>query len=384
MQIPKEIDEILRRLESAGYEAYLVGGCVRDRCMGKEPHDYDVTTSAFPNEMKRVFITERVIETGLKHGTLTVLTAIGGVEITTFRQEGSYSDHRHPDQVQFTRALKEDLARRDFTVNAMAMDRRGVIADPFGGQADLADGIIRCVGDPRRRVEEDALRILRGLRFSSRLGFAIAEETAAAMEEKAPLLHFIAQERIFSELCGLVLGKDCAAVLHRHRRVVQTVLPELSLDGALERLKGTPAKETLRFAALLMDSGEETAGVVLSRLKVPTAFRKEVLLFIRESPKPCEKTKKAVHARCARIGAEAFLKLAVFWGKDEFYAQTVAELKKEKACLSLKELAVDGKDIQALGYSGTAVGQALNILFEKVITEELPNQKELLLSYIKK
>lgn len=390
---PMEIERILLRLEQAGFEGYLVGGCVRDRLMGKEPHDYDITTSALPEEMLEVFAEERVIETGLKHGTVTVLTAQGGVEITTYRQDGTYSDHRHPDQVQFTRSLKEDLARRDFTVNAMAMDQKGAIIDPFGGQADLTKKIIRCVGDPRHRFEEDALRILRGLRFSSRLGFTIEEKTAAAMMEKRNLLQQIAKERVFTELCGLLMGKDCRAVLNCHRQVIETVLPELkrlditTYEKVLHRVENTPLEETLRFAALLLDLGTETAEKILVRLKVSNCFLKTVLLLIREFDVPCSENRIVVRCRCAAMGAEAFLKLVDLWQaagetNGAFYRRTVKELLEEGACLSLKALAVNGKDLQKLGLSGTEIGNTLNVLFEKVLNEELPNEKQILLAQL--
>ncbi len=384
MQIPKEIDALMARLEAAGQEAYLVGGCVRDRCMGKEPHDYDMTTSAVPEEMKAIFSGERIIETGLKHGTLTVLTAKGGVEITTYRQDGTYSDHRHPDAVLYTRSLREDLARRDFTVNAMAMDRRGVLQDPFGGQGDLAAATLRCVGDPRRRFEEDALRILRALRFSSRLGFAIEKETAAAMEEKAPLLNTIAGERIFAELCGFLCGKACCSVLKRHSAVLKVLLPEVALwdEQMLQRLKIAPPEVPLRFAALLMDAGVEKASEILHRLKVSTAFRRDVLLLLEEYPKPCAKTKAAVHQRVATIGVNAFLNLLALWGEQGFYAHTLEELQKEGACLSMKDLAVKGADLQAFGYEGAAIGAALQNLYQMVITEQQPNDKKVLLELL--
>lgn len=384
MQIPKEIAQILERLEAAGQEAYLVGGCVRDRCMGIPPHDYDITTSAYPEEMKEIFAGEWIIETGLKHGTLTVLTPLGGVEITTYRQDGTYSDHRHPDQVQFTRSLREDLARRDFTVNAMAMDHHGEVIDLFGGREDLAAGILRCVGDPCRRFEEDALRILRALRFSARLDFTVEEKTAAAMEEKAPLLRSIAGERIFSELCGLLCGKACANALKSHPAVLKTILPELILpdEKTQLRLEKAPPDASLRMAALLMDLPAETAAGALARWKVSTAFRKEVLLLVREYPIPCEKTKAAVHRRAATLGAGAFLKLAALWG-EPFYARTLSDLQEEGACLSMKELAVNGADLQALGYEGVAIGAALEKLFQKVTAEQLPNEKEILLNSLK-
>ena len=193
------VNQILLRLEAAGFEAWLVGGCVRDRLMGITPHDYDITTSARPEEVMAVFHDHRVLETGLKHGTVTLLWEHEPLEITTYRAEGTYSDHRHPDNVTFTSSLQEDLARRDFTMNAIAMDARGSIADPFHGAEDIAAGIIRCVGDPVQRFTEDALRTLRALRFASRLGFAIEDATKYAMELCAENLSYVSPERIFAE-----------------------------------------------------------------------------------------------------------------------------------------------------------------------------------------
>ena len=186
--LPNSVREALLRLNEAGFEAWLVGGCVRDRLMGAEPHDYDITTSATPAETAAVFAGERIIETGLRHGTVTVLLSGEPLEITTFRTEAAYSDHRRPDAVRFTRSLREDLARRDFTVNAIAMDADGRLCDPFGGRADLEKKILRAVGDPEARFREDALRILRCARFSSVLGFAIEPATAAAMVRCRELL----------------------------------------------------------------------------------------------------------------------------------------------------------------------------------------------------
>lgn len=385
ISVPKEVADLLERLEQAGFEAYLVGGCVRDHRMGRLPRDYDITTSAFPDEMKRVFLGERVLETGLKHGTLTVLTSAGGVEITTYREDGPYTDHRHPDGVSFTRSLREDLARRDFTVNAMAMDRQGNLIDLFGGEADLEAGILRCVGDPCRRFEEDALRILRALRFAARFGFAIEEATAVAMEEKCRLLNLIAKERIFAELSEFVTAPHFRAVWEKHSAVLQAVLPELSPDllpQALVRASGVPMELDLRLAALL---AETPAAEILMRLRTSSALRKETEALIREAAVPCPKSRVEVHLRMARCGAERFFKVITLWcaadpqTDGDYYRTTAQELLGEGACLSLKDLTVNGQDLATLGLSGAAIGTRLEQLFLAVIRGEVENKREALL-----
>lgn len=220
--------DILRRLRAAGYDAYLVGGCVRDSLLGREPHDWDVATSATPEEMKRVFAGSAVYDTGVKHGTLTVVAGDGQpYEVTTFRTEGRYSDGRRPDSVAFVRDLREDVSRRDFTVNAMAYSEETGLVDYFGGSEDLGRRLIRCVGNADERFNEDALRILRALRFASAYGFSIEAETAAAIHRNARLLDRIAQERIREELCRLLLGDGVLAVLLAYSDVMAVIIPEL-------------------------------------------------------------------------------------------------------------------------------------------------------------
>lgn len=373
LQIPAGVAAVSEKLNRAGQEAYLVGGCVRDHCMGRPPHDYDITTSALPEEMLRIFKEERVIETGVQHGTVTVLTADGPVEVTTYRQDGTYSDHRHPDGVTFTRSLREDLARRDFTMNAMAMDAAGEIVDPFGGRVDIKAGLIRCVGEADRRFEEDALRILRGLRFAARLGFTLEPETAAAMHRKKQLLLKIAHERVFTELSGLLMGEHAAKVLEAHWEVIAVVLPELK--PALERVDALPPRPAMRLAALLEP---ESAGEVLNRLKVPGAFRQEVLMLVREQENICPPERIPVCRRCAELGAGDFIKLCEFQRNDA--AKSLAEqLVREGACLSVRQLAVSGRDLQELGYRGPAIGKMLADLLEQVMEEKLPNEREELL-----
>ena len=378
-KIPNGVASVLQKIEAVGEEAYLVGGCVRDWYMSCQPHDYDITTSALPEKLLKIFQGSRVIETGLQHGTVTVLTLDGPVEVTTYRQDGAYSDHRHPDAVTFTRSLSEDLARRDYTMNAMAMDRAGTIIDPFGGSADIDVRVIRCVGEPDRRFREDALRIFRGLRFAARLGFQLEKETAAAMERKKDLLHKIASERIFSELCGLLEGAYAAEILADYGGILAEVLPELNFKD-IPYLKTLPPVSTLRLAALLPEGGADT---VLLRLKVSNAFRQEVLLLVRERGEVCPPERVAVRRRCVALGAENFIKLCQFQ-KNEKAKRLAEELLQEGACLSVKELAVSGKDLMALGLKGARIGETLMLLLEQVTEEQVPNEKEPLLKSLKK
>ncbi len=372
-KIPAGVAMVLQRIEQAGDEAYLVGGCVRDWYMGMVPHDYDITTSALPQKILGLF--ERVVETGMPHGTVTVLTPDGPVEVTTYRQDGEYSDHRHPDGVQFTRSLQEDLARRDFTMNAMAMDRTGAMVDRFGGRADIDAKIVRCVGEPDRRFEEDALRILRGLRFASRLGFALEKETAAAMVRKKELLKEIAAERVFAELCGLLAGQDAATILEAHREIVAVVLPEL---GKIAPLGALPLDPAMRMAALLCNA--EDPARALARLKVPNAFGAEVQMLIRNRQTPRPADAQVLHRLVVELGADALQKLYAYRGWEK--AELIAFLA-QNPCLSVKELDVNGKDLMALGLKGSAIGEAQAYLLEQVI-KGLPNQKEILINAIKK
>ncbi len=377
--LPRSIFAVMNKIKDAGHEAYLVGGCVRDRYMNIPPHDFDLTTSAMPEEMLEIFDGERIIPTGLKHGTVTVLTEEGPVEVTTYRQDGTYSDHRHPDGVVFTRSLREDLARRDFTMNAMAMDAEGEWVDPFGGRADIDAQIIRCVGEAECRFEEDALRILRGLRFAARLGFSLEKETAEAMHRKKALLGSIAAERIFAELSGLLVGKYAAEVLAEHGAILTVVLPELRLDeNALSILKTLPAEPAFRLAALIRKEGLGA----LERLKVSNAFRRQVCLLVQERSAPIPTERIGVRRRCAELGPDAFIALCRYQQAEE--ALRMAEqLREEGACLSIAQLAVSGRELMELGMKGPALGDALAQLLRMVIEEELPNEKEALLSYFK-
>ncbi|RHV71868.1 hypothetical protein DXB06_12980 [Butyricicoccus sp. OF13-6] len=278
MQLPEHAAHAIRRLERAGFEAWAVGGCVRDSLRGVEPHDWDLCTSASPAQMQAVFADARVLTTGLRHGTLTVLTDGGPLEITTYRTESGYSDGRHPDGVRFVTDIREDLARRDFTVGAMAWHPERGLCDPFGGQTDLKNGVLRAVGDADTRFQEDALRILRGLRFASKLGFAIEPETAAAMRRQVHRLDCIAAERIREELTGLLCGRYVQRTLMAYADLITSALPELApMQGCQQQnphhlydvwehtvraVGQVPAEPVLRWAMLLHDSGKPACKTV--------------------------------------------------------------------------------------------------------------------------
>ncbi len=394
MDVPEKVWKAISLLNAAGFEAYLVGGFVRDSVMGIPPHDYDLTTSATPSEMQQVFAAFRTIETGLKHGTLTVLMDEYPLEITTFRLDGEYLDNRHPKDVTFTRDLKNDLSRRDFTINAMAWHPEKGLVDLFGGQADCTNGILRCVGDAATRFQEDALRILRALRFAARLRFTIEENTAAAILEKQSLLHRISAERIAAELNGLLLAEGAEGILRRFSQTVFTVLPELNQPGwpfSLSVLAHAPRELPIRWAALLHPLGEETADQVMQRLKVSNALRHSVCTLVchhalplseknmqyalmqvgQETMFPLLSLQEALSAACARPFDAPSLRSA---------AQRLIE---SGACFTVGQLAVNGSHLSALGLKGPAIGHTLHLLLEQVAKGESENNKESLLALAK-
>lgn len=432
------VNHILLRLEAAGYEAWLVGGCVRDRLMGVAPHDYDITTSAKPEEVMAVFHDHRVLETGLKHGTVTLLWDHEPLEITTYRAEGTYSDHRHPDSVTFTSSLWEDLARRDFTINAIAMDARGNTADPFHGAEDIAAGIIRCVGSPVRRFTEDALRILRALRFASKLGFTIETATKEAMEVCRENLSYVSPERIFAEMTKLLCGPHVRPVLMEHIKTLGAVLPELlPMEGFDQRnyhhiydvwehtarvVEKVPPEVRLRLAALFHDAGKphcftmddagvghfyghaeisrEIAGKVLARLRCDNATRNAVDQLIRYHDTPIECTERSVRRALRRFAPEGFRDLIALKRADNL-AQSPAyqerqrecdrleamaeEILLQAQCFSLRDLAVKGNDLLSLGLRpGPQIGTILEGLLEEVMADRLPNDRKALLNEVQK
>ncbi|MCI6935883.1 MAG: HD domain-containing protein [Candidatus Faecousia sp.] len=433
MFLPKNIQNCIDLLEASGFSAYAVGGCVRDACLGLQPHDYDLCTNAWPSQTEAVFRDFRLVLAGEKHGTVTVITEDGPVEITTFRTEGGYRDNRHPDWVKFVPDIEGDLARRDFTVNAMAYSPKRGFADPFGGREDLRNHVLRAVGDPEARFREDSLRILRGVRFAARFGLTPEEHTMQAMLSQAGLMENLARERVFEELCKLLLVAK-AEDITRFAPILAAVIPELApmigfdqhsphhaydlITHTAHVVEGVPAELPLRWAALLHDTGKVTtftldatgrghfyghardsaaiADAVLHRLKAPTALREEVVTLIGRHMTRLQPDRKFLRRLVSKYGfplveAQLALQQADMGSKgtaedngSAVFAETrrlLADLKAEDACLSLKNLAVNGNDLMALGFQGKAIGACLNQLLELVVEERLPNEKRALLDY---
>ena len=421
--------EVLDRLRRAGHRAVLVGGCVRDSLLSIPLHDYDAATSARPEEVMAACGDLHVVETGLKHGTVTVFNGGLPVEVTTFRREGAYSDHRRPDRVDFTLDLAQDLARRDFTINAMAYSPTRGLVDPFGGREDLEANRLRAVGSATERFGEDSLRILRGVRFAVRYGMTVEAETEKAMTAQAPLMDNLARERVFSELCK-ILPLVTAEDMMRFAPVLTRVIPELQpmigfdqknphhahdLYGHTARVVAeVPGDLTLRWAALLHDVGKqkcftidemgighfyghaaigaEMADEILRRLKAPTALREQVMTLVEHHMTPLEPRKKILRRRLSALGWDTVtglleLQTADMGGKNagedsdrlEAVRQVLQEIRQENTCLSLKNLAVNGYDMMALGYSGKEVGRRLNALLELVLDDKLENSRDILM-----
>ena len=434
MNIPVQAQKVLKMLNSAGYEAWLVGGSVRDGIMGLPMGDTDITTNALPQQTMEVFAGYKVIETGLKHGTVTVVLDHHHTEITTYRTDSTYSDGRHPDSVSFTASLREDCARRDFTMNAVCYNPDYGIVDYYGGAEDIRNKIIRCVGDPSARFREDALRILRAVRFASVLGFEIEENTKKAVFDCAHLLKNISAERIYTELLKLLCGKNVKQVLLDYADVLGVFMPEiLPLKGFDQRnyhhiydvlehtavaVQAAPAHPQLRLAALLHDFGKpavfsvdekgvghfyghgevsyDIAKAILRRLKVSNEEYRLVSTLVRYHDTHIEHTEKAVRRRLNRYGPDTLrllmqLKRADNRGQNirdfdrtaeyDRLERLIAREIEKQSCFSLKQLAVNGTDLMAIGLPRSSqLGRILNALLEMVINGDLPNEKEILLA----
>ena len=433
MDMPKNVDTAINLLQSAGFEAYAVGGCVRDSLLGKTPNDWDITTSAKPEDMKSVFADFHCIDTGIKHGTVTVVIDGEPLEITTFRLDGEYEDNRHPKSVTFTSNLGADLGRRDFTVNAMAYSKKTGTVDLFGGQNDLKNKIIRCVGDPDRRFNEDALRILRALRFASALDFEIEEKTAQSLLKNCALLGNISEERIAKELLKLVCGKGAKRILTDFAPVLFEILPELQpmyknshdnphhcyaiYEHTLIAVESIDPEPTLRFAMLLHDCGKpavkkfdengvahfyghqrisaEISAQILARLKVSNKFRDEILFLVSNHDRweLYENTEK-MPRYLSKFGLDGVLKLLKVMRADVLAqspeyryrldqiadAEEIAKnLAAQKPCLSLSELQINGRTLMDIGIpQGRKLGAVLAQLLDEVIDGVTKNTQEAL------
>ena len=396
---------LLDALHAAGYAAYTVGGCVRDSLLGRTAHDWDLCTSALPQQVMELFGAEQCIPTGLQHGTVTIKYGGQLYETTTFRTEGSYTDGRHPDEVQFVPDVREDLARRDFTINAMAYNEAEGLVDPFGGQKDLQNGLLRAVGEPQQRFTEDALRILRLYRFAARFGFALDAATARAARQLAPHLDCISAERIQEELAKLLAAPQPGAYLEP--AVLAVVLPELTpaaLEAAKSVVDACPAGEEnlpVRWAALLGALGEADTRRVLKRLRCSNACIEETAVLVRETAGEgvCEKKASAhpgdIHIRqlLGRYGLRTVERLCALWAALHpqaapacaLAAQRARQLEADGVCCRVSQLAVNGRDLMAAGIpAGPALRRVLEALLDGVIRAEYPNEKPALLAAAQK
>ena len=439
MFLPDYVKNIIYTLESAGFEAYAVGGCVRDALLGLKPDDYDVTTSATPDEVKTAFQDRAysIHDTGLKHGTVTVVSTAEQkslpVEVTTFRIDGCYNDNRHPDSVTFTRSLRDDLSRRDFTVNAMAFSEKTGIVDHFNGREDLKNKIIRTVGEPYKRFNEDGLRILRALRFAAVYGFSVEPDTAAVIHRLCGLLDNISGERIAQEINKLILGR-VSEIIYRYADVFSRFMPEIIickdfdqrsiyhdrdvLTHSLNAVDNSPADRIVRLAMLFHDLGkpssflledghghfkghsrksEEITRRIMRGLKYDNDTFYKVVTLVKFHDIPINPEVKAVKRLLNRFGEEQFFRLIEVHTADD--SAKTPELQKripsfkkaadiarriieEQQCFSLKQLAVKGGDLVELGYKGRETGVALNVLLQAVIGEKCANNKEELLKFL--
>lgn len=437
IKIPRYVTAVIDILQQNGCEAYIVGGCVRDAMMGVEPHDYDVCTNCTPDRMVQIFREFHTIETGLKHGTLTVMSEHMPVEVTTYRSDGEYTDHRRPDSVKFETELSEDLKRRDFTVNAMCFNPEFGTVDLFDGRDDLKNRVIRCVGNAEDRFDEDALRIMRALRFASVLDFEIEEYTAAAMRKKSHLLNAISAERIFSELKKLLCGKAVSRIMLEYSDIIGVILPEIIpcigckqnnihhcydvYEHICHSIENIEKDEDLRLAMLFHDIGKpqkkvtdengidhfklhplcsgDIAEAVLLRLKSSNRTLKRVRSLVIEHDNRIFPKRRTVKRFISKYDYEFFedwLKVRKAdtlaqseYMRDEKLAELVelaklgAEIKEDMCCLNTSDLAVNGHDMIALGFKGSEIKNALNAALDAVIDEEAENERDALLAYVR-
>ena len=399
MTIPMDAGaaELLHALHAAGHAAYVVGGCVRDSLLGLTPHDWDLCTSALPQQVMELFGAQRCIPTGLQHGTVTVKQSGALYEITTFRTEGTYTDGRHPDEVHFVPDVREDLARRDFTINAMAYNEKEGLVDPFGGQADLQSGIVRAVGVPRQRFTEDALRILRLYRFAARFGFAIDPPTAQAAQELCAHLDCVSVERIEEELAKLLAASAPAAYLDK--KILLVILPELSseaLAAAKPVVDACPAGAEnlpIRLAALLLSLGEDGIRRTLKRLRCSNACIEETAVLVREAV-PGVPVSLNIYARrllgkynLCTVQRLAALGTALQPERSADFAalsELAERLDADGVCCRVSQLAVNGRDLMAAGVpAGPGIRKVLEALLDGVIREEYPNERKALLAAVR-
>lgn len=434
--LPQNVISILNSLQNAGYEAYAVGGCVRDFFLGLETNDYDITTNALPEEIEAVFSDMHIVETGIKHGTVTVISDDFSAEITTYRMDGKYEDRRHPEKVTFTSNIDDDLLRRDFTVNAIAYSEKNGIKDLFNGISDIKNMVLRCVGEPEKRFEEDALRILRALRFMSVYGFKAEKGTALALHEKKSLLSEISPERIQSELNKILCVKSeyLEYILREYWDIFAVIIPEIKdcigfdqhtpyhdrdvWEHTIAAVCSVEAEKHLRLTMLMHDLGKpatfsfsnnrghfkghaavsaEICRRTLADLRYDNETSKKVLFLVERHDMVMTNDPVLIKKHLNKFGQDLYFDLLKVHIADDtakaptaqqripvYYdaEKTANEILAEKACFSLKNLNINGNDLKTLGYSGKEIGVALNELLNAVIEEKCENKYNDLLHYL--
>ena len=437
IEIPKNVKTLLERLNKNGYEAYIVGGCVRDSLLSKKPYDFDITTNAMPNEMLEIFSDFKIIPTGIKHGTLTIMIEDQSFEVTTYRMDGEYLDNRHPKEVTFSRSLAQDLERRDFTINALAYNKQDGLVDLFDGISDLKGKNIKCVGDPDKRFTEDALRIMRAIRFASTLGFKIDYKTKESILKNCHLLKNVSMERIRDELLKLLCGDNVTAVLIEYREVIATIIPELRVtfdfdqhnkhhiynvyDHMAFAVGYSKPDPDVRLALLLHDigkpacyktdengaghfyghgkAGEKISRPILKRLRLPTQTVELISDLILYHDYPIEPKRRVVLRRLNKFGEDKLRKLMMVKEGDSLahnpkYLRRAEETEEINEiiddviscneCYSLKTLKISGTDLKSLGIpAGKRIGIILNTLLSEVIEGNIENSHEVLIARAK-
>ena len=394
MPLPAYIKSAIRKLNDAGYEAYVVGGAVRSWLLGTEIHDYDIPSNALPAEIKKVFAENRTIDTGIRHGTVTVLDRNNPIEITTYRTETEYTDHRHPDTVTFTRSLAEDCARRDFTINALCYHPKEGIIDFYGGYQDLQNFLIRAVGDPAVRFDEDALRILRAIRFAAQLGFHIEEATRSALAEKAETLRFVSQERITAELTKTLAAPYAKSILEEYRSVFELLIPELQeysdsqYSTMCAMISRCPGEVNLRTAVILYGLHDVSrSDEILRRLKYSNNDRYAVTNYLETADLPLE-TRIDMRKALNRLIVPVPSFLSFRCAKDPSLDRSALEalykaIRKDGDCYTLKQLEVTGKDLKEVGLKGSSISMSMNALLSAVMEDVIPNTREDLMRYLR-
>ena len=397
IDLPKNVENIIGSLEEHGFEGFAVGGCVRDSLLKKTPKDWDITTDALPVDMKKIF--KKTFDTGIAHGTVTVLMDGVGYELTTYRIDGNYSDGRHPDSVSFSKSLSEDLCRRDFTINAMAYSNKKGIVDLFDGRKDLQNGIIRAVGDAKKRFDEDALRMLRAVRFAAQLGFKIDDDTFAAIKEKAKLLSNVSKERIFVELNKSLCGDFAQNIkmvytsgLYRYIGKEFAKLDESIYDFYPRKF---PNKKHMYWAAFLENiDNVEAVKKILFELKSDNATRNNTYLLVKELKNPLPSSDEDIRWSLHRIGADLFCDYIEILKSDKENVDILDKIDtienrynlilKENHAYEISMLDITGKDLMDIGISkGPKIGEVLEFLLKKVIENPLNNEKSSLLRLAK-